>query len=381
MIIILLSIFTALLYFTACKKDIDITLPISNDSEYNETTENCSYYSQLFIPINQTIMFQTFNPQSFLLGTNTQTGLVIPMCKDPICNHKNMACVFVKAQIFITVTYKNRIYWVEDGNTIVSTDEQGLDKKVQYKNDGNSIIEFIVNDKYIYFSQIDGEKVANIYRLDLKTGKAECMTKENEDNFYTPLFFAGDYIYWKENSINLFISDINFKNTQAFYNIENNSIKNTNKDWFQTDGEKMYYLNFKKSDDNNYDYNLNLMCSDLDGKNEKLLVENVFCFWVTDQHIFFSYFNKDYEAMKSKEIFDEINGKIYCMNKDGGEIKPVFDRPGFYICSRYEVYGSYIYCFVVDTENEGDGISTLTYPFKIKINSDKPPEELYYNLY
>ena len=372
-----------MIFLTSCEKDKtekaddEITIPLSTDGEYNETTEKCQRpATSNFIPIGNSIIYRQ-QTEMLLLGANRQTGAVNSMCKDPLCNHSNESCFFTRNYQSIT-PFKNRIYCIEPGrgsNKILSFNEFGEDIIVHYTNDGNAIGRIIISDDYIFFNQIDGEDLINIYRINLKTKQTDCLTPGNKETLYYPLFLIGDNFYFYENDyFYIYKSDIDMKTKVLISEDPNIGL-------YSTDGNYIYYIKESSIKDNKNGFFQDLMRFDLNGENEILIQENATYYWLTDQHIYFSYLNNDPESKQTGKPEDRIKGKIYVMNKDGSDIKLIRDDPGLFIAYIYEVYDNYIYYWTVDIENPNSYGTYSTYksPFRSKIGDFTPPQELIYN--
>ena len=385
-VIISLLIFTSI-YLSGCDNDKkekvveDNTLPLSMGGEYNETTVNCKHsYGMTFTQIGDSIMYLIFGGErSSYVGVNINTGIVTNICRDPMCSHTGSACFSSRNYGFSFKTYKNRLYMIEmvasknANNRILSTNQYAEDAIIHYENDGNSISQIVVNDKYIFFSQRDGENIDNIYRLDLKTNEVKCMTKDNKDIYYSPLFIINDYLYFSD-EMKMYRTDFDFKNIEI---VKEDAANNG----FQTDSEYIYYHKYIKSTENNYDGEHLLMRMNLDGTDEKIIEENAGTFFLTDKNIYFSYSMRDIEALQWGKQFDSIKGKIYKMDKDGNNVELITDIPDLFILGDYYIYGDYIYFNVANMENWKDygGISMKPNPYRVKIGSNEVPQELIYN--
>ncbi len=196
------------------------------------------------------------------------------------------------------------------------------------------------------------------------------MTPENKDVYYWVLFIINDYLYFYDNE-KLYRTDFDFDNIEI---VKDNVIYKS----FFTNGKYIYFKNYEKI--NAYDGNHYLMRMNLDGSDEKILHENVGTYVLTDENIYFTYFERNIEAMENGEFFDNIKGKIYKMGIDDENVKLIANFPNLFMWD-FLPYKNYIYLYTVDWENRQDNYSPsmYPYPFRIKIGSDEPPQELVYN--
>jgi hypothetical protein len=313
-----------------------------------------------------------------LCKINKNNGTVINACPDPVCKH-NEACLYNRYYISVN-TYENTLYMADilpyenSAQVIISINIENNTLEQYYKNSGNEISKIAVNDKYIFFCQRNGENYSNIYRINKKNKEILQFTPENRENYYILLFVSGDYIYYLKDYY-LYRADVNFENAVKLKDEPMAEYE------MQTDGERIFYKKIYYSDKSDtMAWQHDLYSMNMDGSDDKLICKNIITFRLTDKHIYFSYWVKN-DTADTFYVYDMIKGKIYCMNKDGSDINLVFDNPDLFIASYDVVSGDYIYCNLVDRKYYNDTLDAklLPDPYRIKIGSDEPAEEIIYD--
>lgn len=256
---------------------------------------------------------------------NVESGVITPLCPDPLCTHSDESCGFYLAYNHSLQIISSCIYFLksdknqnlgEQAKYLCRFDMESGTFTDLYVPDEETMSDLFATDEYLYFNLVSTEENAafryRIGRCHLKTKKVDILTEQSEQR-QTAYQSKDGRVFWQDGLGSYFSTDVNFADRREG-------------DRSYSDSGSMgdYYFDLERTgfDDRTFSYLFRLTRINSITGEKTVSLEEVGCFPIL-------YGNK---IIYSKLDEPKLLGDMY--DEESGEYKPYYDKWGgkYYIC-------------------------------------------------
>ena len=337
--------------------EFDAEYRLNEDDISSDEDLRFDIYNDAFTFRNIELMYSIYNSRVYYVAWNpfilsySSGDVISSVCKDPICNHTTKKCItfdiFRSKMLIINDVLYYRGMQTTNKNGIVNytlncLNLNSMKKRVVYETN-NSIQTYFNTGKYLYIIDNIGDNQNALIRIDLHENQAVKLANYDSSSITQITGYNGNIYYLKYGE--LCAADYNFMNEKVL--IEGLTVKdygfNNGNVYFSTYGSSTY--------SDLYEFNIS-------SGTLRLLVENVYSYFVDNENLYFSLYNP-VDGYKITEGEDEYiisipsGNVIYAVAldevyADGTKNAREFISPpnGYYYYDLFFVYDNYLYAML-----------------------------------